>query len=132
MIKRQITASFKSDVQRVWDMVTDNRNYAWRSGISKIEVSKDGSSFTEYAKNGFPTNFTITVHQPCQEYGLKLHNKNMSGRWQGLFIKENGGTKLVFTEEISLKNPVMKLFAPAYLKKQQAAYIQDLRRALEE
>ena len=132
MKKAEITADFKSDVQKVWDIVTDNLNYSWRSDISKIEVSNDGQSFVEYAKNGFPTTFTITLKMPCERYEFDIENKNMIGRWTGIFFQNGDGTRIVFTEEITVKNPIMNLFVGSYLIKQQATYISDLRKALKE
>ena len=40
-------AVFKCDVKTVWDIVTDLKNYDWRSDLSKIEVvSENGSRST--------------------------------------------------------------------------------------
>ena len=50
----------------------------------------------------------------------------------GLFTKDGSGTKIELTEEVEVANPVMNLFITSYLKKQQAAYIADLRKALGE
>ena len=57
----QLTAEFASDIETVWDAVTDNSNYDWRSDLERIEVSEDGGSFTEYTKGGFSTHFTIWI-----------------------------------------------------------------------
>jgi len=38
MAKANIKAEFKSDIKKVWDIVTDLENYGWRRDISKIEV----------------------------------------------------------------------------------------------
>lgn len=84
MTKSTIVVKFCSPIENVWNIVTDNTAYAWRSDIAKIEVSDDGNSFTE------------------------------------------------FTEEVEVANPIMKLFVKAYLKKQQATYIADLKKALGE
>ena len=132
MKKAEITANFKSDILKVWDIVADNLNYSWRSDISKIEVSNDGRSFIEYANNGFPTTFTITLKKPCERYEFDIENKNMAGHWTGIFSRIDDGTQIIFTEEITVKNPIMNLFVGAYLKKQQAMYIHDLRKALKE
>ncbi len=125
-----ITAVFASDIKKVWDVVTDNVHYQWRSDLSKIEVSKDGSGFTEYTRDGFPTYFQITVKEPYKKYGFTMDNKNMSGHWTGLFEKEGSGTKIIFTEEVSVKNPILNLFVTGFLKKQQKQYVEDLKKAL--
>lgn len=124
-----VTAQFSCDVKTVWDIVTDNMNYAWRSDLSEIKVI-DENRFDEYTKDGFVTHFCITVKEPYREYRFTMENKNMSGCWSGIFESCDGGTKIVFTEEVQVKNPIMNLFVKGYLKKQQASYIADLKGAL--
>ena len=53
-------AVFKCDVKTVWDIVTDLKNYDWRSDLSKIEVVSE-KRFTEHTKDGFVTVFTVTL-----------------------------------------------------------------------
>jgi hypothetical protein len=132
MKKSTMTAVFCSDIQKVWDVVTDNENCAWRSDISKVETSDSGQVFSEYTKDGFPTTFTITSKKPLELYEFEMKNRHMQGRWQGIFSRKNGQTHIEFTEEVSVKNPIMNLFAKTYLRKQQTTYIADLRKALGE
>jgi hypothetical protein len=132
MKKSTMTAVLGSDIQRVWDVVTDNENYAWRSDINKVETKGNGQVFIEYTKDGFPTTFTITSKKPPELYEFEMKNQHMQGRWRGIFSQKNGRTHIEFTEEVSVKNPIMNLFAKAYLRKQQTAYIADLRKALGE
>ena len=89
----------------------------WRSDLAKIEVSDDGNRFTEFTKDGFETEFTIALKKPCERYEFDMKNKNMDGHWIGLFSKDGSGTKIEFTEEVKVSNPIMKLFVKAYLKK---------------
>lgn len=112
-----LTAEFQSDVRRVWDVVTDNAHYQWRSDLSKIEEAEDGSSFTEYTADGFATHFRITVKEEHKRYEFDMDNQNMSGHWTGIFEKNGSGTRVIFKEEVQVKNPVMNLFVKPYLKK---------------
>lgn len=132
MKKSTIVAKFCSPIETVWKVVTDNTTYTWRSDIAKIDVSDDGKRFTEFTKDGLETQFTITMKTPYERYEFDIKNKNMSGHWTGLFLKEGSETKIEFTEEIEVSNPIMNLFVKAYLKKQQATYITDLKKALGE
>ena len=124
------TAQFPYDCETVWNIVTDNMNYAWRSDLSRIAVI-DENRFDEYTKEGFVTHFCITAKVPYREYRFSMENKNMQGHWSGIFEDCDGNTKITFTEEVQVNNPVMNLFVKGYLKKQQAAYIADLREALD-
>lgn len=132
MVKSNIKATFKSDIAKVWETVTSNRNYKWRSDLSKIKILEDGKRFVEYTKGGFPTMFTVTPKEPCSRYEFDMENKNMKGHWIGIFTETAEGTAIDFTEEITVKNPFMKLLAGLYLKKQQRTYVNDLKKALRE
>ncbi len=132
MKESTITATFKSDIKKVWEVVTNNNKYEWRSDLSKIDVSADGNSFTEYTKNNFSTKFNITLKKPYERYEFDMANKNMKGHWIGTFIPVNNGTQIEFTEKVSVNNPIMNLFAGLYLKKQQSLYIADLKKELGE
>lgn len=132
MKKTTIVATFISDVQKVWDVVTDNNNCSWRSDLSEIIVFANSNKFTECTKNGFKTDFSITLIKPCEQYEFDMKNKNMRGHWKGVFSKNGTGTRIEFTEEVELKNPIMNLFVKVYLKKQQKTYINDLKKALGE
>lgn len=126
MIRSNIKKEFNCDIETIWNIVTNNSNYSWRSDLSKIEVV-DEKHFIEYTKDNFPTHFTITSKQKFSEYRFDLENKNIKGKWIGLFKKlPNGKVELDFTEEIETSNFIMKLFAKPYLKSQQKRYIKDL------
>ncbi len=130
MKRRTATAQIPCDIGTVWDIVTDNRNYAWRSDLSKIEII-DENCFDEYTKDGFVTHFQITEREPYQIYRFDMENQNMSGHWIGRFERCENGAQITFTEEVQMKNPIMSLFVSGYLKKQQNTYIADLKRAAE-
>ena len=59
-----------------------------------------------------------------------MDNENMHGHWVGLFSCGNGETTIDFTENVTVKKLFLKPFVGAYLKKQQAAYVDDLKKAL--
>ena len=125
-------ANFCNPMETVWNIVTDNTAYAWRSDVVRIEVSDDGNNFTEFTKGGFETQFTITLKNPYERYEFDMKNKNMNGHWTGIFSKDGSGTKIEFTEEVEVSNPIMNLFVKSYLKKQQETYVMDLRKSLGE
>jgi len=130
MIKSSIKKQFSCDKNKLWDVITDNNNYSWRSDLSKIEII-DNIHFVEYTKNNFPTYFTITSKIKLEEYKFDLENKNLKGKWIGVFKElPNGTIELDFTEEIEGNNFIMKLLAKLYLKSQQKRYMRDLEKEL--
>jgi len=132
MATANMKAEFKTDITKIWEVVTSCTEYAWRSDLSKIEVVQEGKKFIEYTKDGYPTEFTITVFEPCKRYEFDMKNDNMQGHWCGVFSEENGIVTIDFTEEVYAKKLVMKPFVSMYLKKQQAAYLADLKKVLGE
>jgi hypothetical protein len=126
-----IKAVFQCDVQKVWNVVTSLENYSWRSDLSKIEVVNE-KQFIEYTKNGFATKFTITATKPNKLWEFDIDNDNLKGHWTGIFSQGNGTTDIIFTEDVTAKKIFMKPFVKAFLKKQQKAYVEDLRIALGE
>ncbi len=49
MTRSNIKITFHCDKNKLWDKITDNNNYAWRSDISRIEIIDD-THFVEYTK----------------------------------------------------------------------------------
>lgn len=123
-------AVFSCDIQKVWDVVTSLEHTAWRSDIDRVEMVNE-TQFIEYTKDGYPTTFTVTAKENCKRWEFDMENGNMKGHWIGIFSQEDGQTEIDFTEEVTVKKPIMKLLIKAYLKKQQETYIKDLRKALE-
>ena len=125
MIKSNIKKEFDCDKNKLWDIITDNANFTWRSDLSKI-VIVDEKHFIEYTKNNFPTYFTITSKIKLKEYKFDLENNNLKGKWIGIFKElPNGNIELDFTD-----NLIMKLLAKPYLKSQQKRYMEDLEKEL--
>lgn len=126
MVRANIKKVFYCDKDRLWDIIINNYNYSWRSDISKIEVI-DEEHFIEYTKNNYPTKFTITSKIKLEKYEFDLENSNIKGKWTGLFREvSDGKIELDFTEEIEVKNFLMKLLTKLYLKSQQKRYMKDL------
>lgn len=135
MRKSTIEAVFEADRKTLWNIVTNNEAYSWRSDLERIEILENGSQFIEYTKGGFNTTFTITQKQPYTTYAFTMENQNFKGNWQGVFSEvENGGTRIEFTEEIEMKNRFVEILSYIMmpLKKMQKTYIRDLKRKLGE
>ncbi len=129
MAVSNIKATFRSNVEKVWETVTSLENYAWRSDLSKIEILNE-KQFVEYTKEGYATTFTITAVEACKRWEFDMENDNMKGHWSGVFTDKDGQTEIEFTEDVTAKKVFMKPFVGMYLKKQQALYVEDLKRAL--
>lgn len=131
MIRVAIQETFPCQVATVWEIVTNNEDYQWRSDIAKITI-EDSTHFTEYTKNGFPTYFTIIEKEECMRYAFAIKNKNMEGRWSGTFTEIATGCEVCFVEELQVHNWILRLFAKTFIKKQQRQYSQDIKQKIEE
>lgn len=125
-----IKAMIHSELRQVWDLVLDIEDYAaWRSDLSKTEVISD-KQFIEYTKDGYPTTFTVTIVEPYRRWEFDMENSNMKGHWIGIFTAKDDETEIDFTECVEAKKLLMKPFVKLYLKKQQAQFVADIRKAL--
>ena len=120
---------FLHPVEQVWHTVTDLTHTAWRSDLARVEILDD-VHFVEHSKSGYSTFFTVTACEPLCLWAFSMENENMSGSWEGIFEKTEGGTRLVCTETVTAKRWWMRPFVPGYLKRQQKRYLDDLRREL--
>lgn len=125
-----LKVDFSCDLQRLWDTVTSLTDYGWRSDLDKIEIL-DGGRFIEYTRSGYSTTFTVTAFEPYRRYEFRIENSSIQGRWAGIFTQAGEQARIEFTEDVTAKNPLMRPFLKQYLKKQQARYARDLKRALD-
>ena len=131
MIKSSAKATFNYNIEKIWNIVTNNKEYSWRSDLSKIDIIDD-NNFIEYTKDGFPTDFRIIKKEYLKTYEFNLVNKNLKGHWSGIFKKiDEEITQIYFIVEVDVNNFLIRLLAKPYLIKQQSRYIKDLRKKLE-
>ena len=132
MTTSNIKALISGELQKVWELVLDIENYsAWRSDLSKTEVISD-KQFIEYTKDGYTTTFTVTFVEPYRQWEFDMENSNMTGHWTGIFTAKGDETEIDFTERVEAKKWLLKPFVKLYLKKQQAQFVADIRKALGE
>jgi len=129
MAVSNIKTVLSADISKVWDVVTDVENYSWRSDLSRTELLEK-NQFVEYTKEGYPTTFTITSSVPYERWEFDMENSNMKGHWVGIFTPKEGKTEIEFTENVTVKKIFLRPFIKRYLRKQQALFVSDLRKAL--
>lgn len=126
----RVTVRFPCPVEQVWHVVTDLTHTAWRRDLARVEVI-DETHFVEHTKNGYATNFTVTICAPLCRWAFTMENGNMSGSWDGFFEAVEGGARLHCAETVNAKHWWMRPFVPGYLKRQQKLYLDDLRSELQ-
>ena len=61
-MKRSIStasAILDSSIEDVWDKITDNEHWQWRSDLQDLKILNE-NEFIEYGKGGMEIHFTIT------------------------------------------------------------------------
>lgn len=79
MATSRVTVHFPCPVERVWQVVTDLTNTAWRSDLARVEVL-DETQFVEYTKSGYATNFTVTACEPLRRWAFIMETCPVPGR----------------------------------------------------
>lgn len=131
MAVSNIKAMINNDIHKVWEIVLAvDKYHTWRSDLSKTETVNE-KEFIEYTKDGYPTRFTVTAMDPYKRWEFDMENGNMKGHWTGIFSSKGNETEVDFTEAVTAKKFYMKPFIKAYLKKQQARFVADLKKSLE-
>ena len=59
-----------------------------------------------------------------------MEKSNITGHWTGIFNAKGDETEIDFTERVEAKKWLLKPFVKLYLKKQQAQFVADIRKAL--
>ncbi|MDF9824107.1 hypothetical protein M2475_000457 [Breznakia sp. PF5-3] len=130
MTKCEMRTNINCDVQKVWKVVTNIKEYAWRSDLSKVDIV-DECQFIEYTRKGYATTFSIIEKTPCSYFSFTMENNMIKGHWSGRFIEKGEQTEIIFTEDVTAKKLIIKPFIKSYLKKQQNKYISDLQEKID-
>lgn len=129
MAESTVTVRLSAPPERVWEVMTDLTRWDWRRDLERIEVSGE-SGFIEVDKSGVETNFIITNWEPLALWEFDIDNPNLSGHWRGELQAAGGGTILTLSESVTAKKLWLRPMVKTFLKNQQAAYLEDLQKAL--
>jgi hypothetical protein len=106
---------------------------AWRSDIGKVDVSADGASWTEIARDGSAISFRRLESRPGALFAISyVASLGFEGTWRVTLAPMSGGTRARFVEEVTIASPftraIGQLASPPghHLD----LYLADLKRAL--
>lgn len=129
------TAVLHSDVNKVFNLVSDFKNQTtWRNDVKEVIVI-DGNTWTEVPKKG--TTITFKTKQKIQNELFEIEiiePKNFSGYWVGTFEQTTAGTKVVFKEVVTIDNPLFRVMSLIFvdLDKTMEVYLNNLKTKLGE
>jgi Polyketide cyclase / dehydrase and lipid transport len=129
------TAVLHSDVNKVFNLVSDFKNQTtWRNDVKEVIVI-DGNTWTEVPKKGTPITFKTKqkIHNELFEIEI-IEPKNFSGYWVGTFEQTTAGTKVVFKEVVTIDNPLFRVMSLIFvdLDKTMEVYLNNMKTKLGE
>lgn len=130
------TAVLNSDVNKVFNIVTDFKNQTtWRNDVKEIIVI-DNNTWTEVPKKGTVITFKVKQKVENEIFEIEIiEPKNFNGYWVGTFkTTKVNGTAIEFKEVITISNPFFRTLSFLFvdLNKTMDLYLQNLKQKLGE
>ena len=106
----------KQSPENVYAVVRDLGSApSWRSDVKLIEIEPQPSGplhFRELGKNG-TVNYELTEDVPAQRMVTRILDTDLgySGKWTYVFTTENGGTRLMITEDGEVSNVLFRFMS---------------------
>ena len=119
----------ESNVETVWQLLTDLEHQQWRSSLRFIE-KQDDKHFIGYDHKDNKIEYIILNKIPHELYEYNMMGHDMEGHWIGKLKDVDGKTQLTLTQAIELKKN--KLFIRSTIEKQMDQFVLDLQKALSE
>lgn len=125
-----LKTTINGNIHKVWEIVLAVDRYGtWRRDLREAKMLNE-RQFMEYTNGGYATTFTVTAVEPYHRWEFDIENNNIKGHWIGIFTEKGNETGINFTEYATAKKILMKPFVPFYLRRQQAQFLADLKKAL--
>lgn len=129
------TATFRSQPEKVFQIVTDVKNQtSWRRDVQDIVVI-DEATWTEIPRRGTAITFRTRRKVENQSFEIEIIGpENFNGYWVGTFERIPTGTKVVFKEVIAIANPFLRVVSSLFvdLDKTMDVYMMNLKTKLGE
>ncbi|MEP6779018.1 MAG: SRPBCC family protein [Gemmatimonadaceae bacterium] len=122
----------KSPPEKVWQLVRNVADYPdWRDDIQSVTVGEQNgqTTWTEIGRQG-STSYIAALNEPPSKFTARITDEDLAriGEWQYSLFANDGGTRLVITEQGEVGNPVFRFFGAHFIGYTKAidAYLQDL------
>lgn len=129
MKKVEMKVYFKSDVEKVFNVITNMKDCSWRSDLSKVECIDDGK-YIEYNRKNHPTKILVIEYLKNIQFEYDIQNEYYKGHWCGQFapLKDGGCVMylLFYFESVSFLGKFINV------DKFEKRYIEDLKKELNE
>ena len=129
MKKVEMKVYFKSDIEKVFNVITNMKDCSWRSDLSEVECIDDGK-YIEYNRKNHPTKILVTEYLKNIQFEYDIQNEYYKGHWCGQFapLKDGGCVMylLFYFESVSFLGKFINV------DKFEKRYIEDLKKELNE
>lgn len=134
MAKGRQIGEFKSDIEKVWSVVTDPNKSSWRTDIDTIEMAEDGKNYIETDINGLKTYYTIKEKIPYERYYVDFKNTKAEGSLKAIFEEKSQGCQVEFIQESESKSSLGSLFGGLLINEDRVLLrmIYDIKKYLKE
>lgn len=128
------TAVLNSDVNKVFNIVTDFKNQTtWRNDVKEIIVI-DNNTWTEVPKKGTAITFKVKQKVENEIFEIEIiEPKNFNGYWVGTFKQTKPNeTAIEFKEVVTFSNPFFRTISYLFvdLDKTMDLYLENLKQKL--
>jgi hypothetical protein len=106
----QRDVTFSQSPMEVHARISDIKAQAkWRSDIGKVEISTDGTRWTEFARDGSTINFKLLENRPGALFAISyVSSLGFDGTWRATLMPSENGAQARFVEEVTIANPVTR------------------------
>ncbi|MEP6766227.1 MAG: SRPBCC family protein [Gemmatimonadaceae bacterium] len=127
-----------SPLEKVWDLIRSVANYPdWRDDIQSVTVAEQNgqTTWTETGRQG-SISYIAAVSECPARFTARITDEDLAycGEWQYVLSANNGGTRLIITEQGEVGNPVFRFFGAHFFGYTRTidAYLRDLAMQLNE
>lgn len=130
--------NFNASPEKVFKVITNNADYAYRSDVREIVIQQDEDGkevWDEISKSGAVIRFKTIRKEPYSLYEFEMTGNGFTGVWTGKLSETGtGGTLYTSTETIRIRNPFMRILSYLFfnIDKFMQTYQNDLRVKLNE
>lgn len=129
MKRIDMTVDFKSEVAAVFKVITNLKDWSWRSDLTRVEQIGD-NRFIEYDRKQRETKIFVTDLRENIQFDYDVENNSYRGHWSGQFAPlPDGGCRMYLNFDFEPQSILGKFVR---VDKFEERYIEDLKKELNE
>lgn len=132
MKESKVSQEFTSDIQTVWDKLTNHEDFSWREGI-RSSVKTGENTFEEEDSRGEVSQFTILEWKEPIQYKVQIESKQAKSILNYDLKEVQGATLVTASQRVEYKKKMSAMLAAMLdLEKLQRRYFYLMKKSLGE